>query len=97
MIYNEHQKHKYKLVLPVIVLGFILIYALFRTPLLAGIGGIMNSMNNLLGRLTFKEGQNIIGGGTAPVFQELLLVCLMFIMFAYAMKLLEYLIFKIKV
>src|SRR5579862_7348680 len=34
VIYNEHQRHKYKLMLPVMLLGFVLVYALLHGPLI---------------------------------------------------------------
>lgn len=94
VIYNEHQKHKYRAILPLILVGFGLFYWVARTPLLAMTKALVDSVNELIGHATLGKGGNIKPPQT---FQELLLVCLVVIALAYAMKLLEYLIFKLKV
>jgi len=100
VIYNEHQKHKYKLMLPVTVGGFVLLYVLMRAPLLQMSGGIIDQINKVVGNLTFS-GQKTQGASGAmdgsPFFQEMLLVCVLVVILAYALKVLEYLIFKLKV
>lgn len=99
VIYNEHQKHKYKLFLPLVTLFFGVAYLLFRAPLLAATGGIIEALDRIIGRATFRGtagvGQTISESGLP--FKEILLVCFMIVLFAYALKLLEYLIFKLKV
>ncbi|MBC8066595.1 MAG: hypothetical protein H7Y17_17325, partial [Chlorobia bacterium] len=48
VIYNEHQKHKYKALLPSIVAGFALVYVLLHQPLLAGVGGVISSIDKVV-------------------------------------------------
>jgi hypothetical protein len=99
VIYNEHQKHKYRLLLPVTIAGFTAFYFLFREPLMQGTKGLINRIDSIVGAATFGKAtgaQETMEGGFLP-FQELLLVCFMVVAFAYAMKLLEYLVFKLKV
>jgi hypothetical protein len=97
VIYNEHQKHKYKALLPTIIGGFVLFYIVFRIPLLAATAGVVNSMSRIVGRLTL----NVSGGNASQVvsepFQELLLICCMIILLTYTLKVLEHLIFKAKI
>lgn len=102
VIYNEHQKHKYKLWLPVTVVGFGLIYALFRTPLLGGMGTIMARMDKLVSGLTFSSEKEKVTNAVADrsgnaAFHEILLICLLIVILAYVLKMLEYLIFKLKI
>ncbi len=95
VIYNEHQKHKYRASLPAIVVGFGVVYVVMHGPLIAIMGGIIGGLDSLVGKATFRgdRAAQLPMGGT---FQELLLVCFMIIGLAYATKVLEYVIFKLK-
>lgn len=95
VIYNEHQKHKYRAMLPTLIIGFIAFYAIFRIPLLAATAGLVNAMSKVVGKLTFSE-NNADKIVAAPI-QELLLVCVMIILLTYSLKVLEHLIFKVKI
>lgn len=95
VIYNEHQKHKYKAALPATLAVFVLIYVLLHGPLIAAVGGLLNMLDKLVGKATLQHVNNALQAPT--LFQELLLACFMIVLFAYAMKLLEYLFFKIKI
>jgi hypothetical protein len=98
VIYNEHQKHKYRAALPATILFFALFYIACRGFLLEATKGIIGSMNSLVGKLTYNAGTNKGPGAVvSEPFQELLLICVMVILLAYALKLLEYLIFKLKI
>lgn len=97
VIYNEHQKHKYKAALPALILFFALFYIAFRGMLLNATHGIIQTMNNLVGRLTLSGPGKGPAATVSEPFQELLLICVLVILLAYALKLLEYLIFKLKI
>ncbi len=99
VIYNEHQKHKYKLALPLVLVFFALFYLVARSPLLEGTAGLIRGVDKVVGQATFHHGG---GNGVADTpggqwFVEILTVCIMLVAFTYVMKLLEYLIFKLKV
>lgn len=99
VIYNEHQKHKYKLVLPLTMGAFALVYIVGHAPLISMTGSIMRGLDSMVGRFTFGASGNIeerTASGALP-FQEILLFCLMLVAFTYALKLIEYMIFKLKV
>lgn len=99
VIYNEHQKHKYRAWLPAALIIFAGLYVLLRTPLLAMTGGIIEGIDRMIGQATFRGEagvkQTITHSGLP--FQEILLVCFMVIAFAYVLRLVEFLIFKLKV
>lgn len=99
VIYNEHQKHKYSLALPILVAGFVGFYAMFRGPLLAMTDSILGSIDQIVGQATFNRAQSIVKTmEKAPLpFNELLLVCLLVIGLAYALKALEFVFFKLKI
>jgi hypothetical protein len=99
VIYNEHQKHKYKAILPAVGIGFVLFYVLMRGPLLTFSGGIIEAIDRMIGRATFqpKSGVSETITQSGLPFHEILLVCIMVILFAYTLRLLEFLVFKLKV
>lgn len=98
VIYNEHQKHKYKLALPVVVGGVGLAYILGRTQLLDGLAVLLDRANRVVASATYQKPGSLAQESTGfTVFKELLLVCFMLIIIAYLMKLIEYLFFKLKV
>ena len=99
VIYNEHQKHKYRAWLPAALIGFVALYILLRIPLLAMTNGIIEGIDRMIGKATFRDSagaaRTIEHSGIA--FNEILLVCIMVIAFAYVLRLVEFLIFKLKV
>jgi hypothetical protein len=102
VIYNEHQKHKYKLSLPIVLGSVILTYALFREQLTGALGSLIVQADRAFGAATYRADEakgavaqaNRAGFG---IFQEVLLVCLLLVAMAYLLKLIEYLFFKVKV
>ncbi len=99
VIYNEHQKHKYKLVMPLVLIGWVLFYIVLRGPLLSLTEGVIRGIDRMIGQATFqKQGQvakQVTESGMH--FQEVLLICLIIVAIAYTIRLVEYLIFKLKV
>lgn len=94
VIYNEHQRHKYKLAVPSTVLGFALVYIAFRGPLLDATGSLIQHFESVIRGVTL----NTVGGITTPAFfVEVLLVTFFIVGLSYAMKVLEFLIFKVKI
>lgn len=99
VIYNEHQKHKYKVALPVAFFVFVGVYALLRTPLLDAMTTMLESLDRVIGRASLRGDVNI-GGNIASSglpLQEMLLLCFVVVAFTYALKLIEFLIFKLKI
>lgn len=98
VIYNEHQKHKYKLVLPLVSFGFIGGYFLFRPQLLAATTGVLDGIDRMIGRATFQKDAAVIESASSGLpFQELLLICFIVVIYTYALKLIEFAIFKLKI
>lgn len=99
VIYNEHQKHKYKLAVPLLVVGFVGVYLLVRAVGMGAMQDLIVAMDRMVGRVTFNSAGGMgetINQSSVP-FHEIVLACLMLIVFAYALKVLEYMIFKAKV
>jgi len=93
VIYNEHQRHKYKVGMWITVPGFFASYYLLHSLLFAIVFGILEKIDSVvnratLGHMTYKP---------PDMFVEAMLAFLMLIALTYTMKLLEFTIFKIKV
>lgn len=101
VIYNEHQRHKYKLALPICVGSVLLVYALGREPLKGLLGSVIVGVDRAVGTATYRSGSQgaVTAADTVTLgfFKEILLICLLLMLLAYLMKLIEYLFFKIKV
>lgn len=99
VIYNEHQKHKYKLAMPSVFIGWVLFYVTLRTPLLALTEGIINGLDRMIGKATFRPTGQVAKqvSESGLHFQEVLLICLLVVAMAYTIRLVEYMIFKLKV
>jgi hypothetical protein len=99
VIYNEHQKHKYKLALPMMIAGFVLLYVALRPILLSATQGLLIGLDRVVGNVTF----GVSGGASRQIensaipLPEIVLVCLIIVLFTYCLKLLEFAIFKLKV
>ncbi len=94
VIYNEHQKHKYKLAMPLVVIGYVLFYILFKGPLATGINNFINQTNDTINKVTVG---GIKGGPTADFFTQFLVGAVVVVMLAYTIKVVEYAIFKLKI
>lgn len=94
VIYNEHQRHKYRALLPGVLAGFIAFYALFRGPLMSGMTALVGQINKVMYGFTYgASGQQKI-----PVlFTEMLLVVFFLVALSYALKMIEYAVFKLKI
>lgn len=98
VIYNERQRQKYKLVLPVVLLTCTSMYLLFREPMKMMLGGMARAMDRFMSVASFE-------GKPAPdradqfgfvMFQEVLSIALVLMLMAYLLKVAEYIIFKLK-
>jgi hypothetical protein len=95
VIYNEHQKHKYKASTWGILGGAIGLYLLLHYPLLAATKGLINAAEHVARGMTLNQSATDLAA--KDWFAEGLLVVFFILGMSYAMKLLEYLIFTLKV
>jgi hypothetical protein len=94
VIYNEHQKHKYKLAMPLVVVGYVAFYILFKGPLANGINNFINNTNETIRKVTVD---GVKAGPTADFFTQFLVGAVVVVMLAYTIKVVEYAIFKLKI
>jgi hypothetical protein len=100
VIYNEHQKHKYKLALPIVILSLVALYAGGRSVMVGWLSSAIGAVDRALTTATYSDKSGTLqrqAQNSILPFHEILLVCLLVIVFAYLMRLLEYLFFKAKV
>jgi hypothetical protein len=100
VIYNEHQKHKYQLSLPGSAAALVALYFAIHTPMKAMIQGWLVSADSAMGEATFR-GQDLsqttsVSTGVIP-YAEIILIAMFLIVFAYIVRVLEFLFFKLKV
>ncbi|HWD41725.1 MAG TPA: hypothetical protein VG944_22980 [Fimbriimonas sp.] len=95
VIYNEHQRHKYKLSLPVMLLAFAAIYFFLHGPLVDALTGVVLNINKAVHVATISGTSS--KADTPTVFVEILLFICMLVVLTYALKVLEFLLFKLKV
>jgi hypothetical protein len=102
VIYNEHQRQKYKLMTYVVPLGVLAFYGMFRQPLLMWTMGLVGDFDKMMSRFTFStEGtepvaETIVGAGPG-MLEEFVLIGIMLFVFAQLMKIVEFCIFKLKI
>lgn len=101
VIYNEHQKHKYRLLLGVAIGSVAVLYALLRAPLAESLKVfLIDADRNVRGTIFVSQVEpgkiTSLEGGSIP-FHEIMLFALTFVVLAYVVRFLEFLIFKLKV
>ncbi len=94
VIYNEHLRHQYKLALPGVIVTILSIYGIFHGPLAAMVVGLCKSINAAVRGATLGAAGNF----EPPVyFVEGLLFVFVVLAVSYAVKFIEFAIFKLKV
>lgn len=96
VIYNERQKHKYRLAVPLLFVAYGALVALFHKTMLGGVEGLIRQLDRVIGIATYREGQRLLTEQVPFAVQALLLACLLVVALAYSLKLVEFLIFKAK-
>ena len=94
VIYNEHQKHKYKLAMPLAMIFYGIIFLLFRESLGGWVSGMMMGASKKVEQVTVGTIKNVSAG---EYFNQFLTVAIILVAFAYTVKLIEHAIFKLKI
>lgn len=93
VIYNEHQRHKYRVAVPAMIAVYALLYLTLRGVLSPDFQNMISHMGGLIHDLTYTKGKNM----QAPTWlAEFLVVALFLLAFSYTMKIAEWLIFSAK-
>jgi hypothetical protein len=98
IIYNEHQKHKYRVALPVVLVGLGATYALGRGTFLDALGSVIVGTQGVVDKAMLRKDSGSLTGSTMlPIFKELILIVIFMMLIAYLLRFIEYLFFKLKV
>lgn len=94
VIYNEHQRHKYRVSLPVMLLAFAGIYFVMRPVLVEALSRALGQANKSVTDVTVGT----VGRINTPLyFVEFLVAGLVVVAASYAIRALEYALFKLKI
>lgn len=97
VIYNEHQRQKYKLALPASLAFMAGLWLLLREPLKDALQAVLTKSDQFLGSATLGGKKSLTDPTHLVAFRELLVILFMIMLLAYLMKLIEYLLFKLKI
>jgi len=99
VIYNEHQREKYRFLVPVTIVGTIIACIMLSTPIRAGIGVALMSFDTLVNRLSFLPGSEKIVhiGQPSETIEWVLLAAFALMVLAKVLQVVEWALFKIKI
>lgn len=102
IIYNEHQREKYKFFAPVITLLVPLLVYLQYKPIREMIKNVLNGVSGLVSRAALTGTSSGHNGLTAQITgsftaELILIIALTLVILTYALRALEYCVFKIKI
>lgn len=100
VIYNEHQKHKYRLLVPMTILVFIGLYVGGRAIFLGVTTDMVNRVDRMVANVLLQQGPSGIAekARTSVIpLNELMLASFFLLAFVYALKLVEFAVFKLKI
>lgn len=99
VIYNEHQKHKYKVSVPVIIVGVIAFYAGMHGVLIAAVKAVFDKIDSVVSHVSVSgNGTNIndaLDKSSIP-FHEIFVAALMVLILANLLRASEWVFFKAK-
>jgi hypothetical protein len=99
VIYNEHQRHKYQLLLPAAIAVIALAYIVLHDGLLHGVHRALLDIDSAVSKFAFttaQSGKEMVA--TAPGFlDEVMLVLVMLFVLAQIVRAIEFAVFKLKI
>lgn len=93
VIYNEHQRHKYRVSMPALLILFGGGYVVLRETMVHGISRVLGQANEQVNTLTTTSGKVQF----PSYFVEILFAGLVVVAISYAIRALEYALFKLKI
>lgn len=103
VIYNEHQRHKYRLMVPMVFVVVGLFYFALHNELLVSVSGLVQSFDKSMSQFTLAAADelanrvDVVSKSGPGILEEILLFCIMMFVLSQLLKLVEFLIFKLKV
>lgn len=100
VIYNEHQRQKYALLMPALIVGVLAAGIVFSPALREYLGLLLGALETLMGRFTFGDtsgGFSFRFGRPSPMVEWVFVGALVVMALSKALQALEWAVFKIKV
>ena len=98
IIYNEHQRQKYKLAVGLCVAALPVAIFLCWQQLQTIVGGILNWAEGITARISLTpDTTNSVSGMHSEVLQDVLIVCIGLVVISQVLKVVEWAIFKLKI
>ncbi len=103
VIYNNHQREKYKLVMPIVLLATLLLCAVFAEPVRSNIGTALSGVDRLLAQISFNSGSSGTGKAATDLWKPpagiewILIGALGLMLLSKMLQVTEWAIFKIKI
>ncbi|MCX8052177.1 MAG: hypothetical protein N3B12_00065 [Armatimonadetes bacterium] len=97
-IYAEHQRQKYQVLSPVVFPAILLPLYAFYGPISSRVATVLEKADRFLSFMTYRQAGDLYAFDTsAPTLTVLAIVWLTIIAISYALRILEYLVFELKV
>ena len=100
VIYNEHQRHKYQLLLPLAITLVTALYLAFHKQLITGTHKALTDIDSAVSRLAFTtatdEGKELVTA-TPGFIEEVMLILVMLFLLAQIVRTIEFAVFKLKI
>ncbi len=100
VIYNEHQRHKYQMLAPIITLAVPLVAILEFETLLNYLKDFLRTADHVMARLSFDPQVRDVGIAAATTSSDvaniIMIACLVIIVTTMALRVLEYVVFTLK-
>ena len=98
VIYNEHQREKYNLLLPLVILGTILFCGFFAVQFQTNATAVVNGIEAVVNRFSFLPGNSKVEiGSSSTAVAWLFIVAATVAIVSKSLQLLEWCVFKIKI
>jgi hypothetical protein len=100
VIYNEHQRHKYKLAMISAPFATFFVYVLFREPLLLWANAMLRDFDRAMEKFAFttsNAGVQKVVTSQPGYMEEVFIVLVLLFALSQVMRLVEYSIFKLKI
>lgn len=96
IIYNEHQRQKYQLLMPIVAVGVLVLAAVFSPVLREGLNFGLAQIESVMVRFSFTPGATKLGRPTDTV-AWVLIAAFTVMALSKALQILEWAVFKIKI
>lgn len=96
-IYTEHQRQKFRIASPVIMVAVALIYAGLYGRIAGVLYGILERTDRFMSFMTYRHGANASFASQGHIVTTLAMICIGVVLLSFTLRALEYLIFDLQI